>query len=333
MRARPGRVTIYDVAARAEVSISTVSLAVSAPHRVRPETRERIVAAATALGYRMTEGRRVGAARIAVAAPFTTYPSYLRRLSGMLRRARDAAVDIIPYDLDSAAAADEPLLDVLPTRTDVSGLVVMGVPLGGAARRASRAARIPIVYVDVVPSRADVGGPVVLVDDRDGGAQIGRHLAELGHRRILFVHEPQRSPAYVSAGMLRIEGLTRHVATTGLAVDAPSAVDGRVIDAAVAAGATAVVANHDQFAVAVLRALRSDAGTAALAVVGYDDGEAAGALDLTTVRQPFEESGRTALELLLGLVSGVESAHETVRLAPQLIVRSSTFPPAPSAAG
>lgn len=153
MRARPGRVTIYDVAERAGVSISTVSLAVSAPHRVRPETRQRIVAAATALGYRMTQGRRVGAARIAVAAPFTTYPSYLRRLSGMLRRARDAAVDIIPYDLDSAAAADEPLLDVLPTRTDATGLVVMGVPLGGAARRASRAARIPVVYVDVVPTR------------------------------------------------------------------------------------------------------------------------------------------------------------------------------------
>lgn len=328
MRARPGRVTIYDVAERAGVSISTVSLAVSAPHRVRPETRERIVAAATALGYRMTEGRRVGAARVAVAAPFTTYPSYLRRLSGMLRRARDAAVDIIPYDLDSAAATDEPLLDVLPTRTDVSGLVVMGVPLGGAARRASRAARIPIVYVDVVPTRADVGGPVVLVDDRDGGSQIGRHLAELGHRRILFVHEPQRSPAYVSAGMLRIEGLAQHVAVTGVAVEAPSAVDGGVLGAAAAAGATAIVANHDQFAVAVLSALRSDSATAPLAVVGYDDGEVAAALDLTTVRQPFEESGRTALELVLGLVSGASTEHGTVRLAPTLIARSSTLAPA-----
>uniref|UniRef100_UPI0025D7AE11 LacI family DNA-binding transcriptional regulator n=1 Tax=uncultured Microbacterium sp. TaxID=191216 RepID=UPI0025D7AE11 len=178
MRARPGRVTIYDVAARAEVSISTVSLAVSAPHRVRPETRERIVAAATALGYRMMQGRRVGAARIAVAAPFTSYPSYLRRLAGMLRLARDVAVDIIPYDLDSAAAVDEPLLDVLPARTDASGLIVMGVPLGGAARRASRAARIPVVHVDVVPAKGHVSGPVVLVDDRDGGEQIGRHLVE-----------------------------------------------------------------------------------------------------------------------------------------------------------
>lgn len=325
MRARPGRVTIYDVAERAGVSISTVSLAVSAPHRVRPDTRERIVAAATALGYRMTAGRRVGAARIAVAAPFTTYPSYLRRLSGMLRRARDAAVDIIPYDLDSAAASDEPLLDVLPTRTDVSGLVVMGVPLGGAARRASRAARIPIVYVDVVPSRADVGGPVILVDDRDGGAQIGRHLADLGHHRVLFVHEPQRSPSYVSAGMLRIEGLSQHLTVASLALAEPGAVDGRVLRAASDADATAIVANHDQFAAAVLTALRARSDTAPLSVVGYDDGELASGLDLTTVRQPFEESGRTALELVLGLVSGASASRETIRLAPSLIVRSSTF--------
>ncbi|WP_217180285.1 LacI family DNA-binding transcriptional regulator [Streptomyces sp. AC495_CC817] len=327
MRARPGRVTIYDVAARAGVSISTVSLAVSAPHRVRPQTRERIVEAATALGYRMTEGRRIGASRIAVAAPFTTYPSYLRRLSGMLRRARDAAVDIIPYDLDSAAAADEPLLDVLPARTDASGLVVMGVPLGGAARRASRAARIPVAYVDVVPNRADAGGPVVLVDDRDGGAQIGAHLAGLGHRRVLFVHEPQRSGAYVSAGMLRVEGLSAHVHVTGAAVTGPGAIDDRVFRAASDAGATAIVANHDQFAAAVLAGQRLRPESANLAVVGYDDGELAAALDLTTVRQPFEESGRTALELVLGLVSGASAAHDTVRLAPTLVARGSTARP------
>lgn len=125
--------------------------------------------------------------------------------------------------------------------------------------------------------------------------------------------------------MLRIEGLTQHLGVTDLAVAHPSSVDGRVIAAARAAGATAIVANHDQFAVAVLSALRSGVDTPPLAVVGYDDGEVAEALDLTTVRQPFEESGRTALELVLGLVSGASTARETVRLAPTLIARSSTL--------
>lgn len=203
MRAGPGRATIYDVAARAGVSISTVSLVVNVPHRVRAETRERIVVAAGELGYRMRGGRQRGVPSIAVAAPFTSYPSYLRRLSGMLSAARGAAVDIVPYDLDSAAAAVSPLLETLPMRSGASGLVVMGVPLGNTARRAARVAGFPVGYVDIEPGRHAPRGPVVLVDDRHGGARIGAHLASLGHRRVAFLHEPQRSGAYVSAGMLR----------------------------------------------------------------------------------------------------------------------------------
>lgn len=75
----------------------------------------------------------------------------------------------------------------------------------------------------------------------------------------------------------------------------------------------------------VLGGIRSRWSIGPLAVVGYDDGELATALDLTTVRQPFEESGRTALELVLAIVSGSASGHETVRLAPELIARSSTL--------
>lgn len=325
MRSRPGRVTIYDVAERAGVSISTVSLVVNAPHRVRAETRERIVAAAADLGYRMTTGRRIGAPQIAVAAPFTTYPSYLRRLSGMLLRARSATVDVIPYDLDSAASAEAPLLETLPARADVSGLVVMGVPLGGAARRASRAARIPLVHVDVVPSRAALDGPVVLVDDREGGSLIGAHLAALGHRRVAFVHEVQRSPDYVSAGMLRAEGLAAEIDVVGIAVPDPARI-GEVVALAVRRGATAIVAGHDQLAAAVLAVTRADPALRGLAVVGYDDGDLARALDLTTVRQPLEETGRTALELVLGIVATGERTREVVRLSPALVVRGSSTP-------
>jgi len=43
------------------------------------------------------------------------------------------------------------------------------------------------------------------------------------------------------------------------------------------------------------------------------------------VRQPFEESGRTALELALGLVAGTSGARDTVRLAPTLVERASSL--------
>ncbi len=326
MRGNPGRVTIYDVAERAGVSISTVSLVVNAPHRVSPATRERIVAAATELGYRMAPGRRIGATRIAVAAPFTAHPSYLRRLSGMLLRARSAAADIIPYDIDSAASAASPLLETLPVRTDAAGLVLMGVPLGGAARRASRTARVPVVHVDVVPTgRGVVDGPVVLVDDRRGGDLIGAHLAGLGHRRFGFVHDVQVSPAYVSSGMLRAEGLAQHGEVRAYPAASGSDV-GEAVRRAAADDCTAIVAGHDQLAAIVLGTLRAEPRLRSLSVVGYDDGDLAQALDLTTVRQPLEETGRVALELALGIVSTGSARGGITRLEPELVVRDSTRP-------
>ena len=90
------RITIYEVAERAGVSISTVSNAVNKPDRVSAETRRRVLAAADELGFvpkvAAADLARKGTGRIGVMAPFTSYASYLRRLSGVLepRPARPA---------------------------------------------------------------------------------------------------------------------------------------------------------------------------------------------------------------------------------------------------
>src|SRR5436190_15821300 len=73
----PSRATIYDVATRAGVSISTVSLALNAPTRVKPQTLERVLAAADELSFvpkteAVSRARR-GVGRIGVIAPFTSY--------------------------------------------------------------------------------------------------------------------------------------------------------------------------------------------------------------------------------------------------------------------
>lgn len=331
MRGDVGKVTIYSVAARAEVSISTVSLVMNAPHRVSADTRERVVRAAAELGYRTgTPGRGPAASglRIAVAAPFSSYPTYFRRLSGMMARARGSAIDLIPHDLESAAAADAPFLDALPAQRGVDGVIVMGVPIGAAAIRASRAAALPVVLVDVRRTRtSDRDLPTVLVDDQLGGRMLGEHLAARGHRRALFLHEPQKSTDYVSAGMLRAQGLMESLELVEVTV-ASGADPAPQILAALrdAPDVTAVIANHDTIAAQVLRAL-ADAGIsvpARIAVAGYDDGDAAEALRLTTVRQPFEESGSAALDLLLAALSESESSIHRVLLTPSLVVRSSS---------
>ncbi len=329
MRADPGKVTIYTVAERAGVSISTVSLVTSAPHRVSAATRERVVAAAAELGYRpgRSTSSSSGALRVVVAAPFSSYPSYFRRLAGMMAHAHEAAVELSTFDLPSAAASPSPLLDALPARPGVDGVIVMGVPLSAAALRASRQSSLPVVAVDVRPTRprgSDL--PVVLVDDVAGGRAIGEHLRALGHRRAVFLHEPQLSQEYVSAGMLRAEGAGEHIELVD-AVAEPGRDPGEALLAALAADDVhAVFANHDELAARAWRALHR-AGRRVpedVALVGYDDGDVAQALDLTTVAQPFEETGRAAVDLLLGMVSGLDSSVSRVDLRPRLVVRGTT---------
>lgn len=323
------KVTIYTVAERAGVSISTVSLAVNAPHRVSEATRARVVAAAGAVGYRFGSPKQAsGGTRIAVAAPFSTYSTYFRRFAGMLSRARNTAIELTAHDLESAASVDSPLLDALPARRGIEGLIVMGVPLGTAAMRASREAALPLVLIDVRRARP-VGdaAPVVLVDDEAGGRLIGEHLRERGHTRIIYLGEPQLSQDYVSAGMLRMKGLSDYVAidqvTSALDSD-PTPQLREVLRRS--SGPTAIVANHDDLAA---RAWRGLAATGMVipddvAIVGYDDGPLADGLGLTTVRQPFEESGRVALDLVLALASGTSAPVRRVELVPSLVVRYST---------
>jgi len=333
MDERPQKATIYAVAKRAGVSISTVSLAINHPQRVNEATRRSVIAAATELGYRGGAAAS-GAQRIAVAAPFSSYASYYRRLSGIMERAAMDSVEIVVHDLPSAAGSDSPVLDALPMRAGIDGIVVMGVPLSPAALESKALPGPPVVLVDV-PDGAQrrLGLPSVLIDDERGGELIARHLSELGHERVVFLHEPQRSEEYVSAGMLRARGLG-HLLSVSEAVADVAATDlveavGAALERAFLADpeATAVVANHDELAAAAHRAFRVTGAhlPEGRSLVGYDDGPLASALDLTTVRQPFEESGYAALDLLLGRLSGEHARVSSVQLAPDLVVRGTTF--------
>jgi LacI family transcriptional regulator len=93
-----------------------------------------------------------------------------------------------------------------------------------------------------------------------------------------------------------------------------------------------VFASNDLQALGVLEAARAHSLRVPehLSVVGFDDMAPAqwSAPPLTTVRQPFAEMGRVAVQNLLRLVEGVTLAAPRVELATQLVVRASTAPPA-----
>ncbi|WP_369214749.1 LacI family DNA-binding transcriptional regulator [Streptomyces flavofungini] len=329
--------TIYQVAEAAGVSISTVSLALNHPDRVSPKTRDRIITVAGELGYRpgstVSERARRRSGRIAVVAPFSSYATYGTRLVGILKTFGDHDVEVVVHDTPPATESASPMLETLPVRGDVDGLLVMGVPLGKKGADRLHKWGPPTVLVDSLNDEFSS----VTFDDEQAGYLLARHLLSRGHRRLTYLHEPYRSPAYTSAGKLRLQGVTRALRETDGAApdfedlvlagnDLPSA---RTCAADFAHGAdrpTAVIAHHDLLAAGFLAGLRAAKVTVpdAVAVAGFDDGPLAEALGLTTVRQPFAESGARAAELLRSLIEKPQQTPVRTLLVPQLIVRETT---------
>ena len=329
-------VTIYDVAARAGVSISTVSQVINRPGRVNPRTRDRVLKAVEDLQYvpkaAAVSSARRGVGRIGVLAPFTSYDSYRRRLMGVLAESDGTSRDVVVYDHESAAASLSPLLRILPVTGRLDGLLIMGLPLDDALAEKLLTRRLPTVLVD--SSRPEFH--TVTIDDEEGGAMAARHLLERGHRSFAFVQEPQESFEFLSQGQRRNRGFLREVAAAGGDPDAvPIVLTSNDIGGSRKSLAdvlaceprpTSVFAHHDLLAAGLLLEARRLGVRVPdeLAVVGFDDGSIGEAAGLTTVRQPFEESGRLGARLLGDMLAGPSASVQHITLGLELVVRDST---------
>ncbi|MFE6157781.1 LacI family DNA-binding transcriptional regulator [Streptomyces sp. NPDC056486] len=330
-------VTIYQVAEAAGVSISTVSLALNHPDRVSPKTRDRIIRVAGELGYRSgattSERARRRSGRIAVLAPFSSYETYRTRLVGILEAFGPHNVEVVVHDTPSATESASPLLETMPVRGDVDGLLIMGVPLGEEGADRLHRWGPPTVLVDSLNAEFTS----VTFDDEQAGYLLATHLLGRGHRSLAYLHEPYRASAYTSAGRLRLDGMARAIREAGgaepeiedIALAGNDVASARAHAAEFARRAerpTAVIAHHDLLAAGFLSGLRA-AGTRTpdeVAVAGFDDGPLAEVLGLTTVRQPFAESGRRAAELLRSLIENPQQTPLRTLLVPQLITRETT---------
>jgi LacI family transcriptional regulator len=164
--------TIYDVAQRAGVSISTVSRVLNSPEQVTETTRTRVLAVIDLLGFvpkaEATARARKGTRRIGVLAPFLTYPSFVLSLRGV------ATLDNTPYELvisnvDSASRRDG-YLSTLPITRRLDGLIIMALPFDDPAAERLLASELETVLIEFThPSFSSVQ-----IDDEAGGRLVGQ---------------------------------------------------------------------------------------------------------------------------------------------------------------
>ena len=178
-------------------------------------------------------------------------------------------------------------------------------------------------------------------DDHAGGALVGNHLADLGHREIAII----AGPRHASTGIDRTNSCLTTLKERGVEV-APHRVVNFGFDSESGRSAThqlmsastkptAIFAVNDMAAIGVMGALRDLGYTAGrdVAVVGFNDISIAADLPipLTSVRSPLREMGQTAAGLILDRLQSSTSGSATsepkqIRLHPRLIVRESSDP-------
>jgi DNA-binding LacI/PurR family transcriptional regulator len=325
--------TIYDVAERAEVSISTVSNVLNSPGRVKVTTRERVLAVIDELGFvprsEAYARARKGVGRIGVVAPLTTYPSYAARLQGVLDVLQDEPFEVVVYDQASLTVRHNYLVS-LPIANRLDGVIVMSLQFDDAVSERLLSREVPAVLVEF----ARRGFSSVHVDDVEGGRLAAEHFVATGHRRCAFVGEARIAPDMEIAAAHRVDGFRAGLAAAGIELPeghvlrGPFGVDEarqrahRLFD--LPDRPTAVFAHSDVLAVGVLKAI-ADRGWHCpddVAVIGFDDLDFADYLGLTTIAQPLRESGRVAARLLTARINDPSAPTQHVELPLRLMRRS-----------
>lgn len=330
-------VTIGDVARLAKVGRGTVSRVLNNRANVDPATRERVQAAIRELDFVPNKtARRLSLRRtqtIAVIIPFLGRPSAVERLRGIEQALAAAGYDLIVFNIETPERRAAVFLE-LPRPERVDGLIIVSLsPHPTELERIERSG-LPTVLVDAHHRSL----PRVVGNDVLGGRLAAQHVIGLGHRRIAFLGDYERTALAFTSSRLRLTGVRS--ATKAAGIRMPRSLVGtgehsrrRAAEIAIrmltaSNPPTAIVCASDTQAAGVIEAaghlgMRVPVD---LSVTGYDDLDLADHLGLTTIHQPLFESGMRAVERLLRAIDGgpSEPLREVQEL--RLVVRRSTAP-------
>ncbi len=339
----PSSITIEDVAARAGVSVATVSRALRGLPNVAPTTRDRVRGVALELGYRPDpNASRLAAKRtntIGFGVPLLGTWYFSQVVSGAEAVCSAEGYDVLLLAIGSAEARHRTVTGTGPLHRRVDGLLLVDVRLDDdeVALFATTGAAIVTVgdRYDVFPS--------IAIDDAAAAEDAVQHLIDLGHRSIALIGDlPGVALTFHVPGKRR-GGYQAALRRAGLAVrpelDVPGnfSVEGGYEAMVHLLGLpdppTAVFAMCDEMALGAASAVR-DRGLSVpldVSIMGFDDHELSAAVGLTTVHQPVSEIGALAARAMLELLEppGPDGATPPPRhlLVPTtLMVRDTTGP-------
>jgi LacI family transcriptional regulator len=327
------RSTLCEVAARAGVSPTTVSHALSGKRPVAASTRQSIERAARELHYRPNAVARSLRTRRSYTAglivPDISNPIYPRLARGLQDELASAGCHVLVCNTDRRADDElEYLVDVLDRQVD--GVVIVAFHLSN-----SDLAQVPLADVPLVSIGSRLDHPsvdVVRTDDRAGARDATRHLLGLGHS-VGLIGGPANLPPSESRGAGYREALTE----AGAAFRPEFVVNGDFTRAGGAAAMraiatppdhpTAIFCANDLMAIGAMDVARELGWDVPrdVALAGYDDIAAAALVTpaLTTVHIPADQLGATAGRLLRDRMDGYAGPRRQVVISHEFVQRDS----------
>jgi LacI family transcriptional regulator len=343
MEAARRRVTIADVAQRANVSTAAVSKVLRNAYGSSPAMQARVRQAIAELGYRphaAARGMRGQTYTIGVLIPDLRNPFFPELIEGIAEQLGGTDYQIFLGPGGSEASTQSRITEAMIDRR-MDGLIMIA-PMIPRRSLDETARGVPIVVIGRHGKSAHFDS--VVDDDITGAALIVDHLADLGHRRIAHVEHriaghggPTTMPQTV-----RVHGYRQAMQRRGLAeytdvvASTYSEAGGYTAARTLLARPpgqrpTAIFAGADVAAIGVLNAVREAGLTVpdGISVAGYDN-TAIAALDpisLTSVDQDGHLMGTNAARLLLERIEGKRQRSVLFSLTPTLVPRRSTAPP------
>jgi len=338
-KSRPSKnATIIDVAKEAGVSYATVSRVVNNGDYVRADKRERVLKAIHKLGYstnHQARSLRVGRSNTIGLLVRDLGTSYIGEIArGIDTELTEGQYDLVLYTTHQQKMKEAAYVTAL-TRGLADGLLLILPRNPEAYLESLREKHFPYVLID--HQGIDNQGPAIGATNRQGALEATEYLLRLGHRRIGFI----TGTLNLGCAQDRLAGYQTALTQNGLTVDSDLIREGdfhqpRGYTAtqellALPQPPTAIFASNDVTAFGVMEAVR-DRGLRIpedISIVGFDDILQASNVHppLTTVRQPLEQMGRVATQMLLRYIKDPEQSPERVELPTELVVRASTQAP------
>jgi DNA-binding LacI/PurR family transcriptional regulator len=334
------KVTMRQIAAKAAVSIGTVSHVVNNTAGVREPARRRVLEAISSLGYQpslLARGfRRNKTTIVGMIIPDILNPFFPQVVRGVEDALYKNAYRLMLCNADNDDKKEQVYLNEL-CGYRLAGLIV--IPSVDSHLTAtvgnSSFADLPVICLD----RHAPGwkGDSVTVENAEGTYQATRHLLQLGHRSIAII----TGPLHVNNAIERLNGYRRALREVSIPIvpeyiqegrfDRLSGYEKALTLLRLSPCPTAIVAGNDLVALGVLAALQELAlrCPADVSLIGFDDLELDAFTNpsLTSVAQPGYHMGARAASLLLDRINGTDAPAQHVVMQTLLKIRGSVGPP------